>query len=74
MIDTVQSDDIEKIDPILRDIIPYCSDIPFIREEYEKSRRTDDPAGYLDRRINEENGSRNVDLKILHSRFLRSHL
>jgi hypothetical protein len=71
MIDTVQSYDFEKIDPILRDIIPYCSDIPFIREEYGKSRRTDDPAGYLDRRINEENGSRNVDLKILQSRFLR---
>lgn len=58
-------------DPILRDVWAYCSDPIFIRSELNIARSKEDSAGYLERRIEEEEGSRKADLRILLNRFTK---
>jgi hypothetical protein len=61
--------EMNRIDPILKDVWPYCSDPYFIREELRISRSKNDPFEYIERRIKEEKGSRKGDLRILLNRM-----
>jgi hypothetical protein len=56
---------------LLKDIIPYCSDLEFVRNEFEKAIGTQDPIGYLESRVENEIGSRKSDLRILLNRLTR---
>jgi hypothetical protein len=65
------SDEEDRNDPILKDVWPYCSDPFFIRAELRISRSMDDPFNYIERRIEEEKGSRKGDLRILLNRMMK---
>ena len=64
-------EDEERKDPVLRDVGPYCSDPFFIKDELRIARSNDDTVGYIERRIEEEKGTRKGDLKILLNRLTK---
>jgi len=59
-------------DPVLRDVIPYCSDPDLVRKELHEARMSDDPVRYLEGRLAELEGSRSGDIRILLNRLERS--
>jgi hypothetical protein len=65
------SQDPGEVHPILRDTVPYCSDIEFITVEFALAMKNEDPAAYLMMRIKDETDNRKVDLRILLNRMLR---
>ncbi|MGA1794199.1 MAG: hypothetical protein ACMUHM_09625 [Thermoplasmatota archaeon] len=58
-------------DPVLEDVIPYCSDPEFIRQELVTARKTGDPLSYLEKRMKEIEGGRKGDIRILLNRLAR---
>ena len=62
-------EDEERNDPVLRDVGPYCSDPDFIRAELRTARSKEDALLYIENRIQEEEGSRKGDLRILLNRL-----
>ena len=58
-------------DPVLHDVIPYCSDPEFIRQELAAARKTEDPLSYLEKRMGDLEGGRKGDIRILLNRLAR---
>jgi hypothetical protein len=67
----LNEDKFEEMARVLKDIIPYCSDLEFVRMEYEMAIGSNDPLDYLEARIENESGSRRADLRILLNRLTR---
>ena len=64
-------DETDRDDPVLRDVGPYCSDPVFVKEELKAARSAKDAVRYIEIRIEEEEGSRRGDLRILFNRLTR---
>jgi hypothetical protein len=61
-----------RLDAVLRDVGPYCSDPEFIRNELGIALSSEDAVGYLKKRIEEIKGIRRGDLRILLNRIMKS--
>jgi hypothetical protein len=71
MVDSLSEDRFDEMDPVLRDMVPFLSDISFVRTEYRKAKASSDPVGYITELMEKESGSRKVDLRILLNRMER---